>query len=112
MPVFVVATVADCGKVEVDESDPIRDLPIVSTYTIEKTQAELPALLDEVGVSQGACGISVGGELRAYLISRERMERIVETLEMLGNRDAVGSIRAYEAGGSQPVSLDAFDWQA
>jgi hypothetical protein len=34
----------------------------------------------------------------AFLVSRERMEAIIETLEIMGNPNAMKTIRAYEAG--------------
>ena len=34
----------------------------------------------------------------AFLVSRERMEAIIETLEIMGNPKAMKAIRAYETG--------------
>ena len=38
------------------------------------------------------------GRTVAYIISRDRMEAIIETLEILGNRDAMKAISDYQAG--------------
>jgi PHD/YefM family antitoxin component YafN of YafNO toxin-antitoxin module len=37
-------------------------------------------------------------ETVAYLVSRQRMEAIAETLELLANADAMKAIRAHQAG--------------
>lgn len=82
-----------------------------STYTVTQAQPRLPALLREVSNTGGSCGITVHGEVKGYLISRERMERIVETLEILGNPDAMQAIRDYESGKSEGITLDEFEAQ-
>ncbi len=38
------------------------------------------------------------GRTVAYIISRDRMEAIIETLEILGNREAMRAISDYQAG--------------
>jgi len=38
------------------------------------------------------------GRTVAYLVSRARMEAIIETLEIMGDARAMKAIRAYEAG--------------
>ncbi|MCD8483118.1 MAG: type II toxin-antitoxin system Phd/YefM family antitoxin [Verrucomicrobia bacterium] len=80
-----------------------------STYSITQAQSKLPGLVREVSRTGGAYGIRVHDEVKAYLISRERMERITETLEILANPAAAGAIRDYQAGATRFSELDALN---
>ena len=68
-----------------------------STVTISELQAQAPRLVREAE-KQGAVTIARHGRTVAFLISRERMEAIIETLEIMGNPKAMKAIRAHEAG--------------
>jgi hypothetical protein len=60
-------------------------------------QAQAPRLVREAE-KQGALSIARHGRTVAFLVSRERMEAIIETMEILGDPKAMKAIRAYEAG--------------
>jgi len=68
-----------------------------STVTISQLQAKAPAFVREAE-KQGSLSIARHGRTVAFLVSRERMEAIIETLEIMGNPNAMKAIRAYEAG--------------
>jgi prevent-host-death family protein len=68
-----------------------------STVTISQLQAQAPRLVREAE-KQGAVTIARHGRTVAFLVSRERMEAIIETLEIMGDPKAMKAIRAYEAG--------------
>jgi len=68
-----------------------------STATISELQAKVPHFVREAE-KQGALSIARHGHTVAFLVSRERMEAIIETLEIMGNPNAMKTIRAYEAG--------------
>ncbi len=67
-----------------------------STYSVTEAQTNLPRLLKDA--AHRAIAIRRHGDVVAYLLSRERMEAIIETLEILGNPHAMKTIRAYERG--------------
>lgn len=79
------------------------------TYSVSHAQAQLPRLVKEVCEESATYGIRVHDEVKAYLVGRERMEAIMETLETLANPKAVEAIRSYEAGVSGMQPLDALD---
>jgi len=56
-----------------------------------------------------AIAITRHNETVAYVISSERMEAIVETMEFLANPEAMRRLRAYDAGETRFLSLDALD---
>ncbi|MDP9291031.1 MAG: hypothetical protein M3O82_01555 [Verrucomicrobiota bacterium] len=58
---------------------------------------------------EGSIAITRREETVAYLVSRERMEAIVETLDLLGNPKAMSAIRDYEAGTTKFLPLSALD---
>ena len=68
-----------------------------STVTISELQAQAPRFVREAE-KEGAVTIARHGKTVAFLVSRERMEAIIETLEIMGNPNAMKAIRAYEAG--------------
>lgn len=73
--------------------------------TISELQAQAPRCVRRAEQA-GAIRIARHGRTVAFLISRERMEAIIESLEIMGNPKAMKAIRDYEAGKAtfKPVS--------
>jgi prevent-host-death family protein len=78
-----------------------------TTYSVTEAQANLPRLLKEA--QGGSISITRREETVAYLVSRERMQTIMETLELLGNPKAMRTIREYAAGKTKFLPLSALD---
>ena len=68
-----------------------------STVTISELQATAPRCVRRAE-KEGAVPIARHGRTVAFLVSRERMEAMIETLEIMGNPKAMKAIRDYEAG--------------
>lgn len=79
-----------------------------STYSVTQAQTNLPCLLKEAAEA-GSIAITRHDKTVAYLISRERMDAIVETLEVLGNPAAMKSLRQYEEGKTKFLPLSALN---
>ncbi len=62
-----------------------------TTYTITEAQARLPRLVRETADGT-AFAITRHGATEAYLISRDRMEAVLETLELMANPDAMKAV--------------------
>ena len=62
------------------------------TVTISELRAKAPSLVREAE-KQGAVTITRHGRTVAFLVSRERMEAIVETLEIMGKSGEMKAIR-------------------
>lgn len=75
-----------------------------ATYTVTEAQARLPRILKQAAAGDPVC-IRRRNETVAYVVSRERMEAIVETLEILGNAEAMRAIRAHRAGKTKFLPL-------
>lgn len=69
---------------------------MATTYSIAKGQAQFPRLVKQ---SQGAIiSIERRGQVEAYLVGRERMEAIAETIELLTNPAFLAQLKKYRAG--------------
>ncbi len=75
-----------------------------STYSVTKAQSGLPRLLRDAAKT-GTIAITRHDETVAYLVSRERMDAIAETLDLLGNPGVMDAVRQYRSGvmGFQPL---------
>ena len=76
--------------------------------TISQLQAEVPRCVRRAE-QEGAVAIARHGRTVAFLISRERMEAIIETLEVLGNPRAMKAVRNYEAGKATMKAVSCLD---
>ncbi len=79
-----------------------------STYSVTQAQTNLPRLIKEAA-DAGSIAITRHDKTVAYLVSRERMDAILETLEVLGNPAAMKAIRDYEQGKTKFLPLSALD---
>lgn len=70
---------------------------MIETMEIAKAGRDLPRIVRGLKKS-GSLAISKRGRTVAYLISRDRVEAMVETLETMGNPSAMKAIADYEAG--------------
>ena len=79
-----------------------------STYSISQAQSQFPGLVRETA-DGGAIAITRHDETVAYVLSRERMEAIVETMELLANPAAMRTIRDYRKGRMKFNPVEALD---
>lgn len=79
-----------------------------STYSVTQAQTNLPRLVKEAA-DASSIAITRHDKTVAYLISWERMDAILETLEVLGNPAAMKAIRDYEEGKTKFLPLSALN---
>ena len=79
-----------------------------STYSVTQAQSQLPRLLRQAE-SGALVGIARREETVAYLLSRDHLEAIVETMEILANPAAQKAIADHRAGRTRFVPLSALD---
>ncbi len=75
-----------------------------STYSITQAQAKLPGLVREA--QDAPVLITRHEETVAVLVSKQRMDAIAETLEVLANPDAMKAIHASQQNRVSYVPLD------
>ncbi len=77
-----------------------------STYSVTEAQSRLPRILRDAEKG-GPVAITRRNETIAFIVSRERMESIVETLRFLAQPEAMSAIEAYEKGAIPMHDSDA-----
>jgi PHD/YefM family antitoxin component YafN of YafNO toxin-antitoxin module len=78
-----------------------------NTYSVAKAQANFTRILKEA--EKYPIGITRHDETVAFILSRERMDAIVETLEVMANPDAMKAIREHKAGKTKFAPLSVLD---
>lgn len=78
------------------------------TYTITEAQSKLPQLVRETA-GGGTMAITRHGETAAYLISKERLEGMLETLELLANPEVLKAVESDRKGRTKFAPLEALD---
>lgn len=78
-----------------------------TTYSITEAQARLPALVKKA--ENNPVIITRRDKVVGYLLSPERMEGILETMEILADPKAMKAIRDYEAGKTKFYPLSVLD---
>jgi PHD/YefM family antitoxin component YafN of YafNO toxin-antitoxin module len=79
-----------------------------ATYSVTQAQSSLPRLVREA--EHGALvRIARRDETVAYLVSRDHLEAIVETMELLANPRARKAIEEHRAGRTRFLPLTALD---
>ena len=76
-----------------------------TSHSVAQAQANLPRLVREA--TDGPIAITQHAETVAYLISRARMDAIVESLDLSGNPEAMKALRVYERGKTKFLPLSA-----
>jgi len=79
-----------------------------STYSVTQAQSNLPSLIRRAEKGEPV-RILRRNETVAYLVSRDRMEAIVETLELLSNPEAVKAIGEHRARKMKFAPLSVLD---
>ena len=81
---------------------------VKNTYSISKAQSRFPGLVRD-SAAAGTIAITRHDETVAYVISRERMDAIMETLDILANPKAMQALREYERGKMRFHPIEAID---
>lgn len=70
--------------------------------SVSDAQAQLPSLLRKLDTF----AIAKHGKTVGFYVSREKIAAILETMEILGNPDAMRAIGDFQAGRTEFVDLD------
>lgn len=80
-----------------------------STYSVTEAQAALPRLLREAASAERPVAITRRDETVAFIVPRDRMEAILETMELLANPEAMAAVRADREGKGIYYPLEILD---
>lgn len=79
-----------------------------TTVTTTEAQANLPRLLKQLPAKKSVT-ITNHGRIAGFLVSRERMEAIIETMEILANPLAMKAITDFESGAVSGKDISCLD---
>ena len=68
-----------------------------STVTISELQAQTPRIVRETE-RRGMTAVTRHGRIAAFLISKDRVEAMIETMEILSDAQAMKAIRDFDSG--------------
>lgn len=77
------------------------------TYSVTEAQAGLPSILREA--EDQPIIITRRDKTVGYILSPERFEAMLETMEIMANPEAMNAIRDYKAGKTKFLPLDSLD---
>lgn len=80
---------------------------MATTYSVTEAQAKFPAVVREA--AEQPVVITRHDKVVGYLLSPERFEAILETMEILANPDAMKAIRDAEEGRTKYHPLSMLD---
>jgi PHD/YefM family antitoxin component YafN of YafNO toxin-antitoxin module len=81
---------------------------VKTTVTTTEAQATLPRLLRQLPAARSVT-ITNHGRIAGFLVSKERMEAIIETMEILGNPEALQAIVNFEIERSKGKDISCLD---
>lgn len=79
-----------------------------STITVAELQAQTPKILRQTQ-RRGMVAVTREGQVTAFLVSRDRIMAMIETMELLGNPEAMKAVREFEAGKGKFYSVEELD---
>jgi hypothetical protein len=75
-----------------------------STYTVSQAQARLPRL-----IKQDSFAISVHGKVKGFYLSKERLQAMIETMELLGDPEFTVALKEHSAGKGKTYTVEELD---
>ena len=79
-----------------------------STVTVSELQAQTPRIVREAE-RRGMMAVTRHGRVAAFLISKGRVETMIETMEILTDPQAMRAIREFEAGRTKMKPVECLD---
>jgi len=80
-------------------------MPKDSTVTVSEAQAQLPKLL-----KRDSFAISRHGKVVGVYLSRDRIEALIETMELLGDSSFMRTLKEFKSGKTKFVDMDDVKW--
>ena len=79
-----------------------------STVTISELQAQTPRIVRETE-RRGMTAVTRHGRIAAFLISKDRVEAMIETMEILSDAQAMKAIRDFDSGKMPMKPVECLD---
>ena len=79
-----------------------------STVTISELQAQAPRIVKETE-RRGMTAVTRHGRIAAFLISKDRVEAMIETMEILSDAEAMKAIHEFDSGKMRMKPVECLD---
>ena len=79
-----------------------------STVTAAELQSHTPKVLREAG-RRGMLAVTEEGHVTAFLVSRDRVMAMIETMEILSNPEAMKAVHEFESGKGKFYTVEELD---
>jgi antitoxin YefM len=79
-----------------------------STVTISELQAQTPKVLRQAE-RRGVMAVTRHGRVAAFLISKDRVAAMIETMEILSDPEAMKAINDFESGKMKMKPVECLD---
>lgn len=83
-------------------------IDVNSTVTISELQAQTPRIVRETE-RRGMTAVTRHGRIAAFLISKDRVEAMIETMEILADPEAMRAIRDFDSGKMKLNPVECLD---
>jgi len=81
---------------------------MADTYTIAQAQASLPRLV-RLAERKGFVPVARRGKTVAFIVSADRIDALIESMELLADPKAMDAIRQHRAGGLKFKDVSCLD---
>ena len=79
-----------------------------STVTVAELQSQTPKVMRQAQ-RRGMLAVTREGQVTAFLVSRDRIMAMIETMEVLSNPKAMEAIREFESGKARMHPVNVLD---
>ncbi len=86
----------------------LRKFIMNSTVTVSELQAQTPKFVREAE-RRGLLAVTRHGRIAAFLISKDRVEAMIETMEILADPEAMRAIRNFDTGKTRMKPVECLD---
>lgn len=79
-----------------------------STVTVTELHAQTPKVMREAH-RRGMMAVTEKGRVAAFIVSRDRIMAMIETMEILSNPEAMRAVREFESGKTRMYPVSTLD---
>ena len=79
-------------------------MKVESTVNVTQAQQQLPRL-----IKRDSFAISRHGKIVGFYLSKDRIEALIETMELLGSPDFLKALKEYKSGKTKFYDIDDMD---
>jgi PHD/YefM family antitoxin component YafN of YafNO toxin-antitoxin module len=79
-----------------------------STITVAELQSQTPKIMRQTQ-RRGMLAVTREGHITAFLVSRDRLMAMIETMELLASPEAMNAVHEFESGKGKFYTVEELD---